>query len=310
MLKTRNIKKVIRSKPTVEGAGVSLKRAFGNDHVPLLDPFLLLDDFHSSNPEEYVSGFPWHPHRGIETITYILSGEIDHGDSMGNRGIIGSGDVQWMTAGSGIIHQEMPKGSANGSLWGFQLWANLPRSHKMTSPRYRGITQSQIPEITLKNNCKIKIICGEINNVKGPVQNIIIAPQYLDVSMPANAAFSHPIRKGHTGFAYIIEGCGYFEKEWDPYKVDMEGSNYFDMAREGRIRNESLVIFGDGDECTIVTGHEPMRFLLVSGKPINEPVAWYGPIVMNTQEELKIAFQEFHNGTFLKHGSKTSVEKP
>ena len=307
MLKIRNIKKVIRSKPTIEGAGVSLKRAFGNDHVPMLDPFLLLDDFHSDNPSDYLSGFPWHPHRGIETITYVLHGEVDHGDSMGNRGVIGSGDVQWMTAGSGIVHQEMPKGSANGLLWGFQLWANLPKSHKMDDPRYRGITQSQIPEITLKNNIKVKIICGEINTVKGPVQDVVIAPQYLDVTMPPNAVFSHPIQMGDTAFAYIIEGSGYFEREWDPYKVDMEGSNYFDMAREGSIRNESLVIFDDGDEISVATGHGPMRFLLVSGKPINEPVAWYGPIVMNTQEELKIAFQEFHNGTFLKHPSKVTT---
>jgi redox-sensitive bicupin YhaK (pirin superfamily) len=310
MTEIRKIKKVLRSKPTLEGAGVSLKRAFGNDHVPMLDPFLLLDDFHSDNPEDYIRGFPWHPHRGIETITYVLHGEVEHGDSMGNSGVISSGDIQWMTAGSGIIHQEMPKGSPSGLMWGFQLWANLPASHKMMTPRYRGIVAGEIPEVTLKDNVKVKVICGDVNQVKGPVQDIVTDPQYLDVSVPAKTCFSHQVRKGHTVFAYVIEGSGYFEAEHDPYRFDMEGSNYFDMARDPAIRPESLVLFDDGDECSVVTNSEPIRFLLVSGKPIGEPVAWYGPIVMNTQAELKTAFREFHNGTFLKNPIKANQEFP
>jgi quercetin 2,3-dioxygenase len=310
MAVTRQIKKVMRSKPTLEGAGVFLKRAFGNEHVPQLDPFLLLDDFHSDNPDDYLPGFPWHPHRGIETITYVLHGNVEHGDSMGNKGVISSGDVQWMTAGSGIIHQEMPRGSENGLLWGFQLWANLPSKHKMMAPRYRGLVQSEIPEVTLKDNVKAKIICGEIDGVKGPVQDVVTSPQYLDISVPAKTCFSRAVPKGHTVFAYVIEGSGYFENDRDPYRFDMEGSNYFDMARDPAIRSESLVLFGDGDECSIATNSEPVRFLLVSGKPIGEPVAWYGPIVMNTQAELKTAFREFHNGTFLKNPIKANQEMP
>lgn len=301
MATTRPIKKVMKAKPTLEGAGVHLKRAFGFQQVPQLDPFLLLDDFHSDNPEDYILGFPWHPHRGIETITYVLHGEVEHGDSMGNKGVISSGDIQWMTAGSGIIHQEMPKGSKSGLMWGFQLWANLPASHKMMAPRYRGILKSQVPEVTLKDDVKIKIVSGEIEQVKGPVQDIVTDPEYLDISVPANTSFSRPVRKGHTAFAYVIEGSGFFGHERDPYRFEIEGRNYFDLAREPAIRSESLVLFGDGDECVVSTENQAMRFLLVSGKPIKEPVAWYGPIVMNTQQELKTAFEEYHNGTFIKY---------
>ncbi len=297
----RKIKKILRSKPTIEGAGVHLKRAFGNDQVPLLDPFLLLDDFHSDNPAYYIKGFPWHPHRGIETITYVLHGEVDHGDSMGNKGVISSGDVQWMTAGSGIIHQEMPKGQENGLLWGFQLWANLPASEKMMAPRYRDVKQQDIPAVTLENGTTVKIICGTINDIQGPVTDIIIDPEYLDVFVPENSTFTHFTKKGHTVFAYTIDGEGYFDQRRDAFSYDVEGANYFDYEQDCLIRPESLVIYEDGNEVTISTAEQSVRFLLISGKPLREPVAWYGPIVMNTQEELKIAFEEYRNGTFIKH---------
>ena len=212
MSKARKIKKVWKSKPTLEGAGVHLKRSFGFHEVPELDPFLLLDDFHSDNPKDYLPGFPWHPHRGIETITYVLHGKVEHGDSMGNKGTISSGDVQWMTAGSGIIHKEMPKGSKDGLMWGFQLWANLPRSQKMMDPRYRDVKSNQIPEVALDYGTKVKIICGKVSGVSGPVKDIIIDPEYLDVSMPPGTTFVHPVKSGHTLFAYVIEGKGYFDQ--------------------------------------------------------------------------------------------------
>ncbi|MHA1471797.1 MAG: pirin family protein [Promethearchaeota archaeon] len=268
----------------MEGAGVRLKRAFGNAD-PLLDPFLLLDDFHSDNPSDYMAGFPWHPHRGIETITYMLHGRIEHGDSMKNNGIIGAGDVQWMTAGSGIIHQEMPKKNEDDPyLAGFQLWANLPASHKMMEPRYRDITKDIIPEVSVDNNAKVKIICGEINGVKGPVQDIITEPEYLDVVIEPNSEFKHSIDNDHNAFAYVIEG----EATFDPTNNEI-------------IDPEHLVIFSEGDEVLIQTKTKPVRFLLISGKPIGEPVAWRGPIVMNTEEELRIAFNEYNKGTFIKH---------
>ena len=297
----RRIRKVLKSKATIEGAGVNLKRAFGFHHAPQLDPFLLLDDFHSDNPDDYVRGFPWHPHRGIETITYVLNGEVEHGDSMGNKGVIRSGDVQWMTAGSGIIHQEMPKGQKDGLMWGFQLWANLPASNKMMDPRYREIKNTQIPETKLDGGAKVKVICGEVNRVKGPVRDIVIDPEYLDVKIPARSEFLHSVRPGHTVFAYVMEGKGYFDQGRDSFAYDVEGANYFDFERECLIGPESLLMFGDGDKLMFATAEEAVRFLLVSGRPIGEPVAWYGPIVMNTQEELRIAFEEYQKGTFIKH---------
>jgi len=296
----RKIQKIFKSKPTMEGAGVRLKRAFGFYQVPLLDPFLLLDDFHSNHPDDYLKGFPWHPHRGIETITYVLYGKVEHGDSMENRGIISSGDVQWMTAGSGIIHQEMPKGQEDGLLWGFQLWANLPASHKMMDPRYRDVKSHQIPEVTLDYGVKVKIICGEVKGVKGPVQDMVIDPEYLDITVPSNSHLRYPVKRGHTVFAYIIEGKGYFDPGRDVYAYEVEGRNYFDFKRECMMGSENLILFDDGDELTISTEEKPVRFLLISGKPIGEPVAWYGPIVMNTQEELRIAFEEYENGTFIR----------
>jgi redox-sensitive bicupin YhaK (pirin superfamily) len=298
----RRIKKVLRSKPTLEGAGVHLKRVFGFQQVPHLDPFLLLDDFHSDDPDDYIRGFPGHPHRGIETITYMLHGQVEHGDSMGNRGVIYSGDVQWMTAGSGIIHQEMPKGRDDGLMWGFQLWANLPASHKMMEPRYRDVKSGTIPEVRLENGVMARVICGEVNRIKGPVQDIVIDPEYLDVTIPVGTDWRYSVHRGYTVFAYVIDGKGCFGLEQDPYTYEVEGRNYFDLERECLIGPESLVIFEDGEELAVSTRDEAVRFLLISGKPIGEPVAWYGPIVMNTREELRTAFDEYQRGTFLKHG--------
>ncbi len=237
MTQTRKIQKVIKSKPTLEGAGVHLKRAFGFGQTRLFDPFLLLDDFRGDTPADYIKGFPWHPHRGIETITYVLKGEVDHGDSMGNRGSITAGDVQWMTAGSGIIHQEMPHGDPDGRMYGFQLWANLPRTHKMMDPRYRDVKDATIPEVTQANGVKIRIICGEVDGQRGPVQDVVIDPQYLDVTVPAKTEFIHPTPLGHTVFAYIIDGKGIFCDEKNPYSYEEEGSNYFDLQREALLGN-------------------------------------------------------------------------
>lgn len=298
----RKISKVWKSKPTIEGAGVHLKRAFGYHQVPLFDPFLLLDDFHSNHPPDYLKGFPWHPHRGIETITYVLHGRVEHGDSMGNKGVIESGDVQWMTAGSGIIHQEMPLGDNDGLMWGFQLWANLPASQKMMDPRYRGLTAGEIPEATLPGGIRAKVVCGKINGVQGPVGDVVIDPEYLDVTVPPETNFTHPIRRGHKVFAYVVDGEGYFDPERNPFAHEVVGSNYFDLNRQCACSAENLILYGDGDAVSISTQGHPVRFLLVSGQPIGEPVAWYGPIVMNTQEELQVAFEEYQKGTFIKHG--------
>ncbi|MBI4962598.1 MAG: pirin family protein [Desulfomonile tiedjei] len=300
MIEMRKIRKVLKSKPTIEGAGVHLERVIGFSHVPAFDPFLLLDDFRSDNPAHYIKGFPWHPHRGIETITYVLGGEVEHGDSMGNQGVISGGDVQWMTAGSGIVHQEMPKGDAAGRMYGFQLWANLPKSHKMMDPRYRDVKNKQIPEVQLQDGASIKVICGRVGDEQGPVQDIVTDPEYLDVTVPAGSEFIHPTKRGHTVFAYVIGGKGCFCNEKLPLSYEIEGLNYFDMQTDPFIGDRTLVLFGDGDRITVSTEGDSVRFLLMSGKPIGEPVAWYGPIVMNTQEELRIAFQEYRDGTFIK----------
>jgi len=296
----RKIKKIMKSKPTIEGAGVHLRRGFGFFHVPQLDPFLLFDDFRSDNPEYYSPGFPWHPHRGIETITYVLQGNVEHGDSMGNKGNISPGDVQWMTAGSGIIHQEMPKGDKKGRMGGFQLWANLPARQKMMDPRYRDVKKNMIPEVVRPDGTKIKIICGNVEATQGPVKDIVIDPEYLDVSVPAKTRFIHKVKPGHTVFAYIFEGEGYFDRGKDSFAYEVEGENYFDFKRECLISPDSVVLYEDGDEVNVTAKEKPVRFLLISGKPLGEPVAWYGPIVMNTQEELKTAFEEFNNNTFIK----------
>lgn len=303
MTTPRKIRKIFKSKPVIEGAGVHLKRAFGFSQGPLLDPFLLLDDFRSDNPQHYLKGFPWHPHRGIETITYVLAGDVEHGDSMGNKGDIASGDVQWMTAGSGIIHQEMPKGDGQGRMAGFQLWANLPARQKMMEPRYRDVQAGQIPKVRLDNGTEIKIICGRVGDVQGPVRDIVIDPQYLDILIPPQSTYTHPIPKGHTVFVYVIAGQGYFCEEKKPFTYEAEGINYFDMQQEPLLGNETLVLFGDGDHVMASTADSGVRFLLVSGRPLGEPVAWYGPIVMNTQEELRLAFEEYQQGTFIKHAT-------
>lgn len=300
MTETRKIARVLTSRPTIEGAGVHLRSAFGFSQVPTFDPFLMLDDFRSGIPEEYLRGFPWHPHRGIETITYMLDGTVEHGDSMGNAGTIAPGDVQWMTAGSGIIHQEMPTGDPRGVMGGFQLWANLPRSHKMMDPRYREIKAGQIPDLILDNGARIRIISGDVQGTRGPVRDIVTDPEYLDVSVPEGSVFTHPTARGHTVLAYVIGGKGYFCEEKKPFSYEREGISYFDMQQDAFLRNGDVILFGNGDQVKVSTENEPVRFLLISEKPIREPVAWYGPIVMNTNEELRIAFEEYNNGTFVK----------
>ena len=297
----RRIAKVFKSRPTVEGAGVHLKRAFGYSQVPQFDPFLMLDDFHTSNPDEYLAGFPWHPHRGIETITYVLEGLVEHGDSMGNAGVIGAGDVQWMTAGSGIIHQEMPKESPTGTMWGFQFWANLPASKKMMSPRYREIKATDIPEVALENGVKVKVVAGEVAGVQGPVRDIVIEPAMLDITVPPGTVFSHTSPIDHTLFVYVLEGASYFDDCRDAYAYEVVGHGWTDVERRCICERETVVLFErSGDTVQVRTTEQPVRFLLVSGKSLNEPVAWYGPIVMNTQEELRVAFEEYNNGTFVK----------
>jgi redox-sensitive bicupin YhaK (pirin superfamily) len=282
MATERTIRRVFKSNPVIEGAGVHLKRAFGFNEVPLFDPFLLLDDFRSGNPAEYRKGFPWHPHRGIETVTYVLEGSVEHGDSMGNKGVISAGSVQWMSAGSGVIHQEMPIGDEHGRMGGFQLWANLPASEKMSAPRYRNITAGMIPTLHLENGVEIQIICGKIGEASGPVSDIAIDPEYLDITVPAGTSYNHPVSKGHTVIAYIIAGKGVFGFQPEPSG------------------NETLLLFSDGDFITVTTKEDAVRFLLISGKPLSEPIAWGGPIVMNTEAELQSAFEEYENGTFLK----------
>jgi redox-sensitive bicupin YhaK (pirin superfamily) len=303
MARKRKIRPIIRSIPTIEGAGVHLKRVFGFREVREFDPFLLLDDFRSNEPQHYLKGFPWHPHRGIETITYVLNGSVKHRDSMGNQGVIGSGDVQWMTAGSGIIHEEMPEGDLERRMGGFQLWANLPASHKMMDPRYREVKSSDIPEVAGNGDSRIRIISGKVQGTQGPVRDIVTDPEYLDIRIPPHSEFVHRTPPDHTVLAYIIEGQGLFCSQDNPFSYEVEGKNYFDMDRSPFVSDEELVLFDAGDQITVATAEQPVRFLLLTGKPIGEPIAWYGPIVMNTQEELRIAFEEFNNGTFVKYKS-------
>src|SRR5437867_10123916 len=297
----RPIKRIVQSQPTIEGAGVRLRRAFGFGDTKEFDPFLLFDDFRNENPEEYLSGFPWHPHRGIETITYVLAGTVDHGDSLGNKGSLGAGDIQWMTAGSGIIHQEMPKGDPRGRMHGFQLWANLPASLKMTTPRYQDVSGSNVPEVTDDDGTRVRVVCGSFWGVTGPVDGIAADPRYLDVSVPAGRRKTLPVEVSRHAFAYVFEGSGTFQNASDPrdVKTDQLGTAGTTVAAE-EIGNRSLILFDRGDEVTVQAGEKGIRFLLVSGKPLEEPVAWYGPIVMNTQEQLRQAFEELQRGTFLK----------
>jgi len=279
----REVKLTSPATPTLEGAGVHLRRAFGHGQHELFDPFLMLDDFRGDHPSQYEAGFPWHPHRGIETITYAIEGEIDHGDSMGNAGTIGAGDVQWMTAGSGIVHQEMPHGNAEGRMGGFQLWANLPAARKMIAPRYQGITADEIPVVEA-DGATLRVICGTVTGVTGPAQDIVIEPEYLDVTLAPGTVWTHPTTADHTAFAYLFEGAARFG-----------GAGAEIAAGHG-----TLVLLTDGDAVRATAGADGARFLLVSGKPLREPVAWGGPIVMNTPEELREAFRELDKGTFIK----------
>ena len=299
----RKIKKIFKGRPTVEGAGVHLKRAFGYSQAPQFDPFLMLDDFHNSDPDKYLAGFPWHPHRGIETITYVLEGLVEHGDSMGNKGVIGAGDVQWMTAGSGIIHQEMPRESPTGAMWGFQFWANLPADRKMMPPRYRDVKGADIPTAALDGGVTVKVIAGRVNGAQGPVRDIVIEPEMLDISVPAGTVFRHPLPTGHTAFAYIFAGEGYFDECRDAYAHEAASAGWSDTERSCVCAPEMVVLFEhEGEAVQVTTTGQPVRFMLVAGKPLHEPIAWYGPIVMNTQEELRVAFEEYGKGTFIKQG--------
>jgi redox-sensitive bicupin YhaK (pirin superfamily) len=297
----RPVKRVVQAAPTMEGAGVKLHRAFGFGDTGDFDPFLLLDDFRNDRPDDYRAGFPWHPHRGIETITYVLAGTVDHGDSLGNQGTLGAGDVQWMTAGRGILHQEMPKGDARGRMHGFQLWANLPSSLKMTAPRYQDIPAHAIPEVIDDDGTSVRVICGEFWGRRGPVDGTAAEPRYLDVFVPPGRRRTLPAETTRHAFAYVFEGSGSFAGASQPFGVLTEKEHAgADLLIRERTGNRSLVLFDRGDEVTVQAGDEGIRFLLVSGKPIEEPVAWYGPIVMNTQAELQQAVTELRNGTFIR----------
>ncbi len=296
----RPVKQVIQSKPTLEGAGVRLRRAFGFHNTSEFDPFLLLDDFRNDVPADYLAGFPWHPHRGIETVTYVLAGDVEHADSIGNRGVIGAGDVQWMTAGSGIIHQEMPKGDAVGRMHGFQLWANLPASQKMTAPRYQEVKAPDIPEITDDDGTVARVVCGSFWGKSGPVDGIATNPTYIDVTVGPGKRKNLPVEVTSSAFAYVFAGSGKFCNASAPLAVPTEGVQWLDTHPPSEADNRSLILFDRGDEVTVQAGDEGIRFLLVSGKPLQEPVAWYGPIVMNTQQELQQAFLDLEQGKFLK----------
>jgi redox-sensitive bicupin YhaK (pirin superfamily) len=287
------VRSVRPTKATLEGAGVRLQRAFGFGDTTEFDPFLLFDDFRNDNPDDFLAGFPWHPHRGIETITYVLAGSVEHGDSLGNRGSLGAGDVQWMTAGSGIMHQEMPQGDTQGRMHGFQLWANLPASLKMTRPRYQDIAAADIPEIIDDDGTTVRVVCGEFWGKRGPVEGVASDPRYLDVFVPPGKKKQLAVERSRHAFAYVFGGSGTFRDASDPRPVRNE-------LEPSSVGNRSLILFDAGDEITVQAGDQGMRFLLISGKPIEEPVAWRGPIVMNTAAEIQQAFSELHNGTFIK----------
>jgi len=296
----RPVKRVVSATPHTEGAGVKLRRAFGFGDTSEFDPFLLFDDFRNENPNDYLAGFPWHPHRGIETITYVLAGNVEHGDSLGNRGNLGAGDVQWMTAGSGIMHQEMPQGDAQGRMHGFQLWANLPASLKMTKPRYQDIAAHDIPEVVDDDGTRVRVIVGDFWGKQGPVEGVAADPQYIDVSVPPGARKRLKVDITRHAFAYVFAGSGTFRDASDPKGVLTEATDGSDVVRRDETGNRSLVLFDTGDEVVVQAGDEGIRFLLVSGRPLEEPVAWYGPIVMNTQEQLRQALADLRAGTFIK----------
>ena len=298
----RPVKRIVEAQPTVEGAGVKLRRAFGFGDTGETDPFLLFDDFRNERPADYLAGFPWHPHRGIETITYVLSGAVSHGDSLGNQGTLGAGDVQWMTAGRGILHQEMPQGDAQGRMHGFQLWANLPSSLKMTAPRYQDVSSHHIPEVVDDDGTRVRIVCGSFWGKTGPVDGIAADPSYLDVWVPPGRRKTLPVDTYRHAFAYVFEGSGTFPDASAPFGALTEQTGPAGTVVREPVGDRSLVLFDTGDEVTVQAGDAGMRFLLVSGKPIEEPVAWYGPIVMNTQEELRQALSELRAGTFIQRG--------
>ena len=297
----RPVKRVVSATPHTEGAGVHLRRAFGFGNTDEFDPFLLFDDFRNDNPADYLAGFPWHPHRGIETITYVLAGNVEHGDSLGNRGSLGAGDVQWMTAGSGIMHQEMPQGDAQGRMHGFQLWANLPASLKMTAPRYQDIKAADIPEVVDDDGTRVRVIVGDFWGQQGPVEGVAADPQYIDVSVPPGKRKRLKVDTTRHAFAYVFAGSGSFRDASDPRGVLTEATDGSDrVSRDDDTGNRSLVLFDSGDEVVVQAGDEGIRFLLVSGKPLEEPVAWYGPIVMNTQAQLRQAIADLRAGTFIR----------
>jgi quercetin 2,3-dioxygenase len=296
----RPVKRIIQARPTVEGAGVKLRRGFGFGDTSEFDPFLLFDDFRNDNPNDYLAGFPWHPHRGIETITYVLAGSVDHGDSLGNRGTLAPGDVQWMTAGRGILHQEMPQGDPQGKMHGFQLWANLPASLKMTAPRYQDVSSADVPEVTDDDGTKVRVVCGDFWGVSGPVDGVAADPRYLDVFVPPGQRKTLTVEISRHAFAYVFAGSGSFRNASTPRAVATEHVGTADAASHDEAGNRSLVVFDSGDEVTVQAGDMGIRFLLVSGKPIEEPVAWYGPIVMNTKAEIQQALTELGDGTFIK----------
>ena len=300
----RPVKRIIEARPTMEGAGVKLRRAFGFGETAEYDPFLLFDDFRNERPADYIAGFPWHPHRGIETITYVLAGDVSHADSLGNAGTLGAGDVQWMTAGSGILHQEMPRGDPTGRMHGFQLWANLPSSLKMTTPRYQDVPARDVPEITDDDGTRVRVIVGDFWGKRGPVEGIAADPRYLDVWVPPLRKKTLPVALNNHAFAYVFEGSGAFRDSSQPMGVLTEEAGKENVLVREQAGDRSLVLFDQGDEVTVTAGEKGIRFLLVSGKPIEEPVAWYGPIVMNTQEELRTALGELRDGSFIKHGAK------
>jgi redox-sensitive bicupin YhaK (pirin superfamily) len=296
----RPVRRIVESTPTIEGAGVKLRRAFGFGETSEFDPFLLFDDFRNESPADFLAGFPWHPHRGIETITYVLAGNVEHGDSLGNRGSLGAGDVQWMTAGSGIMHQEMPKGDPHGRMHGFQLWANLPSSLKMTKPRYQDVKAADIPEVVDDDGTRVRVVCGDFAGTSGPVTGVAADPRYLDVSIPAGRRKVLPVETTRHAFAYVFAGSGTFRDASSPRDVATETVGPGGQAGPTLAGNRSLVLFDRGDEVVVQAGDQGIRFLLVSGQPLQEPVAWYGPIVMNSQAELQQAITELRNGTFIK----------
>jgi quercetin 2,3-dioxygenase len=298
----RPIRRMSHSIPTREGAGVRLRRAFPFGDTAECDPFLLLDDFRSDNPADYRAGFPWHPHRGIETITYVLAGAVEHQDSLGNRGRLGAGDIQWMTAGSGILHQEMPQGDPQGRMHGFQLWANLPSSLKMTRPRYQDVSSREVPDVVEDEGTTIRVLCGQFGGKTGPAEGIAAEPRYLDVAVPAGRRKRLAVEVEQFAFAYVFEGSGSFRDASAPRSVPTEQIEGVTPAAGGadEAPNRTLVVFDRGDEVVVQAGEQGIRFLLVSGRPLREPIAWYGPIVMNTDEELLQAQRDLQNGTFIK----------